>query len=367
MQPSAAKECGVTDLLERILDKGLVLHADLIISLAGVPLLGVSLKAAIAGMETMLKYGMLTDMDEKTREWARKEKERRKPKEPLAKGEQVLLKMFGSHWYSGGIYHNWRPGHFYVTDRRIFLWRTQPAELLLDIPYELIKGISIERKQNVAREEVDYLYILLKNGEIVQLHPTDVVTVRKVIEKRMKELGLKLIKKPIVPSINKETAIFLTPGEIITHSGKMWYLMSLPSSGRTTRDEWKPGHLYLTNKRLYWYDSFDGKIAWETARDSLIHATTQLKDLGNMLKNKEILSVLYRTRQGNKVACFSGLQTELEDWGNAFDYIIRQRSEPLPEDWETCPQCGEKAPRERLLKKGCSVCGWISPKLKRKV
>jgi hypothetical protein len=76
IQPTAATECGVTDLLERILDKGLVIHADLLISLAGVPLIGVSLKAALAGMDTMLKYGMLTDWDTETRDWARKEREK---------------------------------------------------------------------------------------------------------------------------------------------------------------------------------------------------------------------------------------------------------------------------------------------------
>jgi hypothetical protein len=44
--------------LDRILDKGLILDADIIIHVAGIPLIGVKLKAAIAGIETMLKYGI---------------------------------------------------------------------------------------------------------------------------------------------------------------------------------------------------------------------------------------------------------------------------------------------------------------------
>ncbi len=70
LNPTAAAQCGVSDLLDRILDKRLVVQADLVISLAGIPLVGVSLRAAIAGMDTMLKYGMLTDWDEKIR-WGR--------------------------------------------------------------------------------------------------------------------------------------------------------------------------------------------------------------------------------------------------------------------------------------------------------
>lgn len=44
------------------MDKGLILNADLIISLAGVPLIGVSLRTAIAGVETMQKYGMMKEL-----------------------------------------------------------------------------------------------------------------------------------------------------------------------------------------------------------------------------------------------------------------------------------------------------------------
>ena len=54
----------LVDLLDRVLDKGLFLRADLVISVAGIPLIGVTLSAAVAGMETMLEYGILSDWDE---------------------------------------------------------------------------------------------------------------------------------------------------------------------------------------------------------------------------------------------------------------------------------------------------------------
>lgn len=62
MQPTRTGRAGIVDLLDRILDKGLILNADLIISLAGVPLIAVSLRAAIAGVETMQRYGMMKEL-----------------------------------------------------------------------------------------------------------------------------------------------------------------------------------------------------------------------------------------------------------------------------------------------------------------
>jgi hypothetical protein len=58
----------LNDLLERVLDKGLILDADIMIVLAGIPLIGVKLRAAIAGMATMERYGLMVDWDRKIRE-----------------------------------------------------------------------------------------------------------------------------------------------------------------------------------------------------------------------------------------------------------------------------------------------------------
>jgi hypothetical protein len=63
MNPTRDVHTTLVDLLDRILEKGLIVDADLIIQVAGIPLIGVKLKAAIAGMETMLKYGIWEDWD----------------------------------------------------------------------------------------------------------------------------------------------------------------------------------------------------------------------------------------------------------------------------------------------------------------
>ncbi len=71
--PVKAVHSGATlvDLLDRVLDKGLVINADIIISVAGVPLIGVNLRAALAGMETMVRYGIMREWDEQSRAWER--------------------------------------------------------------------------------------------------------------------------------------------------------------------------------------------------------------------------------------------------------------------------------------------------------
>jgi hypothetical protein len=67
MQPTREQRITLNDLLDRVLDQGLVLNADLLITVAGVPLLGVSLSAVLAGAETMKKYGLFIQWDKEIR------------------------------------------------------------------------------------------------------------------------------------------------------------------------------------------------------------------------------------------------------------------------------------------------------------
>lgn len=77
MEPTRDTHATLVDLLDRVLDKGLVIHADIIISLGGVPLIGVNLRAALAGMETMIRYGIMEDWDERIRAWEREHRKKR--------------------------------------------------------------------------------------------------------------------------------------------------------------------------------------------------------------------------------------------------------------------------------------------------
>ena len=55
------------DLLDRVLDRGLVIHADIMITLAGIPLVGLSLRAQLAGMETMMANPQMREWDARIR------------------------------------------------------------------------------------------------------------------------------------------------------------------------------------------------------------------------------------------------------------------------------------------------------------
>lgn len=48
----------LADLIDRILDKGLVINADIKIDLAGTEILGIKIRAALASFETAAKFGM---------------------------------------------------------------------------------------------------------------------------------------------------------------------------------------------------------------------------------------------------------------------------------------------------------------------
>lgn len=48
----------LTHVIETLLDKGLVLNADIMISVAGVELLGIRIRAALASFETAARYGL---------------------------------------------------------------------------------------------------------------------------------------------------------------------------------------------------------------------------------------------------------------------------------------------------------------------
>lgn len=63
----------VVDLVDVLLEEGAVLDADVVVSVADIPLVGIKLRAALAGMTTMRDYGLFDEWDERLRE------ERRRP------------------------------------------------------------------------------------------------------------------------------------------------------------------------------------------------------------------------------------------------------------------------------------------------
>ena len=62
MRPRKDEEA-LVDVLDVLLRDGAILRADVIVSVADIPLVGIKLTAAIAGMETMQAYGLFEQWD----------------------------------------------------------------------------------------------------------------------------------------------------------------------------------------------------------------------------------------------------------------------------------------------------------------
>ena len=360
MEPSRDTHATLVDLLDRILDKGLVINADIIISVAGIPLIGVNLRAALAGMETMLKYGVMQAWDEKSRAWEREH--RKKNVLSLVEGEEIALKMYGSYYYSKGIYNAWRPGFFYLTNKRLILYRQDFNEITFQIPLEEIKALVMREKAHFVKgKKKQVLYLVDKQDLVYRLSAVETNQLKDTIEQNLATMGLSLESSPILPEFEEGPIDFLTEGEEVTHRGKkVWCLV--PASG-IQQETWRPGHLYLTNKRLCWWYDFERKLVFDVPVDRIVSVNTEMRKTSGLDSKKEkVLDILYEVSLTKRTASFAG--KEIDEWAEALNRIV---SGKISEETETCPQCGKPAPAKELLEKGCQSCGWVSPRLKKKI
>lgn len=188
MEPT--RNSALVDLVDRILVKGVILQADLIISVSGIPLIGVNLKAAIAGMKTMLDYGMMEAWDQKIRTYALEHSDEEEL--PLYDNEEIVLKTFGSHYYHDtSLPGVWRPGYLYLTNKRLFLFRKKPAKILFEIPLDKIKGLTIQSKKYLKEIE-DTLLLLLENdrshSDVEMLRTVDIRELKRRTEEGIEKI-----------------------------------------------------------------------------------------------------------------------------------------------------------------------------------
>jgi len=365
--PQRETKATLVDLLDRVLEKGLVIHADIIISVAGIPLIGINLRAALAGMETMLKYGVMRDWDERTREWERKHAKRREP--PLLADEKVLLRMYGAHWYSKGIYRAWRPGHFYLTNKRLLLFRSEPAGMLFETSFENIEALAIKRETHFTGVERDMIYLMHNPDLPAYLYAEKPLELKEAIKGRMEALGLPLEESFPIPVLDEEVDRLLGEGEKITADAKMWY--KAPAAG-IIGETWRPGRLYLTNKRLFWWCNEDRKALFDLLFAQITGVRVETRDLGGIIRERPVLVVSSDNAHDPVEAPFDpsttlragGLRTalfageEVAEWARALGNIVGEM--------ETCPRCSRPAPVKQLLEEGCYDCGWTSPRLGRR-
>lgn len=78
LQATRDENLTLVDVIDRVLDKGLVINADICVSIAGVELLGIKIRAALASFETAAKYGLEfpSGTNQKTGAWQETEVEK---------------------------------------------------------------------------------------------------------------------------------------------------------------------------------------------------------------------------------------------------------------------------------------------------
>jgi len=358
MEPQRNTNATLVDLLDRILDKGLVIHADLIVSVAGIPLIGVNLRAALAGMETMLNYGIMQAWDERIRTWERDY--RSKKKSALVQGEEIILKMLGAFHSSEGIYTAWRYGYLYLTGERLLLYHGDFGEVLFETPLEKIRGLVIRKGEYLTeKKEREELYLALEGDKVARLTALDVDQMKEAIEERMKELGLAPEEDPAIPFFEGRIEEFLTEGEQLLCRDRMWYLTDAEG---IIGDTWRSGHLYLTDKRLCWYYDFERRVVAEVPLSEIIHSVIEARSRNEHSNKEKVMDVIYASNGTRRVASFSG--NALEEWNQILKRIIAGKEESqAEEETESCPQCGRTASIKDLLENGCDGCGWVSHRL----
>jgi hypothetical protein len=68
MKPTKDDTHAIVELLDVLLREGAVIQADVVVTVANIPLIGISLRAAIAGMTTMTEHGLFKKWDTTHRE-----------------------------------------------------------------------------------------------------------------------------------------------------------------------------------------------------------------------------------------------------------------------------------------------------------
>lgn len=198
MEPVNNTAAGVGDLLERILEKGVVIRLDLIISVADIPLIGLGAQLAVASIETMNAYGVLGGWGGEIESSGSAESGRVATREleavpravlTFAPGEHEVLDEFAS-WRVDEGWATWRPCRLHVTNRRFALTRTMPAEVMLEVDLDSIRGIG-RGSAGFAGVVADVVHLELANGRLVVLRASRsglvAASIRDVLRRKGRE------------------------------------------------------------------------------------------------------------------------------------------------------------------------------------
>lgn len=266
MEPTRNPEVTLPDLITVLLDKGTYLNLDLIIAVADIPLIGINLRATIAGMETMLEYGMMREWDEKTRAWVQQSVARNFP---LGDHEEVVAKMAGGH-FQDAFTKVWRPGSVYVTNQRLVAFRRDPKEILWQTDLENITGLRLHDEQTIGSEVRTRLLVDTNDGETTMLSAAAPARIRELVAQQRP-----LIQLPGAAS-GQEAADTAAP-QMESHA---WYLET-----RVDGTTWRGGTARLDRQRFTWQSPTDSRPAVNLRLDEItgVHTLNMATPAGSGL------------------------------------------------------------------------------------
>ncbi|WP_333748679.1 gas vesicle protein [Streptomyces sp. IBSBF 2394] len=243
MRPTRDPRVTLDDLVEVLLNKGAVLHLDLIVAVADIPLIGVSIRAAVAGMETMLEYGMMRHWDEATRAWAERSVARRAL--DLREDEGIIRTMRGGHLLTGGIYQGWRPGTVHLTDQRLVVLREEPREILWQTELDEVRAARLVPEQTVGGAENLRLEVTRADGSRELLSARDPEALLDLLTRT--RAGRLTPALPASPSTDEQPSLA---------EGRLWF-----HEPRRSGPLWRGGQARLTADRLVWRSPVDSRPA----------------------------------------------------------------------------------------------------------
>lgn len=251
MEPTRNPEVTLPDLITVLLDKGTYLNLDLIIAVADIPLIGINLRATIAGMETMLEYGMMREWDEKTRAWVQQSVARNFP---LGDDEEVIAKMAGGH-YQEGFSNTWRPGSVYVTNQRLVVFRRDPKEVLWQTALDNIAELRLSDERTIGSEVRTRLLVMTDDGDTTLLSAAAPARIRELVGQQ----------RPVIqmPGAAGDTSSAETTAgpHLESHA---WYLET-----RAQGSTWRGGTALLDQKRFTWQSPTDARPAVNLRPDDI--------------------------------------------------------------------------------------------------
>lgn len=291
MEPQRGSQATLEDLVERVLDKGIVLKLDLIIGVAGIPLIGISLQGAIAAIETMLEYGMMEAWDADTRAQAVREAQRRELS--LQQGEHPVLDLYGSYQHARGISRVWRPGRLILTDRRLLLVRSAPLEVLFETRVSAIVGIGRIMVENLGRGQREIVSLALADGTVAALYTAQPDILAAHLRERIQRLG------QAVTEISPAHLERLDLGAVA--EGQLWHSW-VPGRGSTL---WKSGWAVLTGTELSWRGDLVQGALLRVPLTEILGLAIERRELG-VLGRRDVLVVTYGANGDRAEALFAG-------------------------------------------------------------